>query len=119
MIKEKSNIVDRTYKFALRIIKLLSFLPKNTSGSVIGNQIMKSGTSIGANVEEAQGAGSKKDFINKMTISKKEARETRYWLKLIKDSGMLTARQVDDLIDECDSILKILTAIVKTAKNSL
>ena len=113
------SIVDRSYKFALEIIKLVNLLPKNTSGSVVGNQIMKSGTSIGANAEEAQGAASKKDFANKMAISKKEARETRYWLRLIKDSGILKSIQVKSLLDECDSLVNILIAIVKTSKNNI
>ncbi|MFH1460538.1 MAG: four helix bundle protein [Candidatus Omnitrophota bacterium] len=114
-----NNIVDRSYKFALEIIKLVNFLPKSTSGTVIGNQIMKSGTSIGANVEEAQGSASKKDFTNKMAISKKEARETRYWLRLIKDSGILKENELENLLKEIDEILKILTAIVKTSKANL
>ncbi|MFH1460553.1 MAG: four helix bundle protein [Candidatus Omnitrophota bacterium] len=112
----ENNIVDRSYKFALEIIKLVNLLPKSTSGAVIGNQIMKSGTSIGANVEEAQGASSKKDFTNKMSISKKEARETKYWLRLIKDSEILNITQVKSLLNECDSLVNILTAIVKTSK---
>ena len=115
---EKVRIVDRTYTFALNVIKLVNLLPKSTSGAVISNQIMKAGTSIGANVEEAQGASSKKDFTNKMSISKKEARETRYWLRLIKDSGTLKVALVEDLLNECNSILKILTAIVKTSKGN-
>ena len=118
-MNEKANIVDRSYEFALKIIRLVNLLPKSTSGSVISNQIMKAGTSIGANVEEAQGATSKKDFTNKMAISKKETRETRYWLRLIKDSGILKSVQVESLLNECNSILKILTAIVKTSKNNL
>ncbi|MFH1460540.1 MAG: four helix bundle protein [Candidatus Omnitrophota bacterium] len=118
-ISSDNNIVDRSYKFALEIIKLVNFLPKSTSGTVIGNQIIKSGTSIGANVEEAQGAASKKDFANKMAISKKEARETRYWLRLIKDSGILKVAQVKSLLDECNSIINILTAIIKTSKANL
>ena len=117
-MNEKADIVDKSYKFALKIIKLVNLLPKSTSGAVISNQIMKAGTSIGANVEEAQGASSKKDFTNKMTISKKEARETRYWLRLIKDSGILEVVIVENLIKECDEILKILTAIVKTSKEN-
>ncbi|MCK5494460.1 MAG: four helix bundle protein [Candidatus Omnitrophica bacterium] len=117
-MNEKADIVDKSYKFALEIIKLVNLLPKSTSGAVISNQIMKAGTSIGANVEEAQGASSKKDFTNKMTISKKEARETRYWLRLIKDSGILEVVIVENLIKECDEILKILTAIVKTSKEN-
>ncbi|MBU1087599.1 MAG: four helix bundle protein, partial [Candidatus Omnitrophica bacterium] len=72
-----------------------------------------------ANVEEAQGASSKKDFTNKMTISKKEARETRYWLKLIKDSALLKVANVEELLNECDEIVKILTAIVKTSKENM
>ena len=111
------NIIDRSYKFAVEIIKLVNLLPKNTSGVVIGNQIMKAGTSIGANVEEAQGAVSEKDFANKMAISKKEARETRYWLRLIKDSRILNVLQIESLLEECDSLVNILTAIVKISKN--
>ncbi|MFH1460112.1 MAG: four helix bundle protein [Candidatus Omnitrophota bacterium] len=113
------NIIDRSYKFAVEIIKLVNLLPKNTSGVVIGNQIMKAGTSIGANVEEAQGAVSEKDFANKMAISKKEARETRYWLRLIKDSRILNVLQIESLLEECDSLVNILTAIVKTSKNNI
>ena len=111
--------MDRTYEFALEIIKLVNLLPKSTSGAVISNQIMKAGTSIGANAEESQGAVSKKDFTNKMAISKKEARETRYWLRLIKDSGTLKVALVEDLLNECNSILKILTSIVKTSKENI
>ena len=118
-MNKKNDIIDRTYAFALEIIKLVNLMPRNTSGAVISNQIMKAGTSIGANVEEAQGAASKKDFTNKMTISKKEARETRYWLRLIKDSGTLKVAFVEDLLNECNSILKMLTAIVKTSRNNL
>ncbi|MFH1061738.1 MAG: four helix bundle protein [Candidatus Omnitrophota bacterium] len=113
------DIKDKSYKFALKIVKLVNVLPKNTSGLVMGKQIMRSGTSIGANVEEAQGASSKKDFTNKMTISKKEARETRYWLKLIRDSDLLKLTQVEELLKECDEIVKILTAIVKTSKENM
>ncbi len=113
------DIKDKSYKFALKIIKLVNILPKNTSGLVISKQIMRSGTSIGANVEEAQGGSSKKDFTNKMTISKKEARETRYWLRLIKDSALLKHAQVEELLNECDEIVKILTAIVKTSKENM
>jgi len=114
-----SLIVSGSYDFALNIIKLVTLLPKNTAGYVMSKQLMRSGTSIGANVEEGQGAASKKDFINKMAISNKEARETRYWLRLIKDLGILEADYTKILLKECDSLINILSAIIKTSKQSI
>jgi len=114
-----SLIVSGSYDFALNIIKLVTLLPKNTAGYVMSKQLMRSGTSIGANVEEGQGAASKKDFINKMAISNKEARETRYWLRLIKDLGILEADYTKILLKECDSLINILSAIIKASKQSI
>ena len=116
---KESIIVTKSYNFALKIVKVVASLPKNSAGQVLGKQLIKSGTSIGANVEEAQGAASKKDFINKITISNKEARETRYWLKLIRDSKMIKIDQVELLLEDCDAIINILTAIIKTSKHSM
>lgn len=82
----REGIKERCFSFALRIIKVYQFIVKDTTGRVIGKQLLRSGTSIGANVEKAFAASSKKDFINKFTISQKEARETLYWLKPLKDS---------------------------------
>ncbi len=109
------KIKERSYEFALKIIKLVRLIPKDTAGYVLGRQLIRSGTSIGANVEESQGASSKKDFVNKINIAKKEARETKYWLNLIVDSEMMSTKQIKELIRECSELIKILTAIVKTS----
>ena len=109
------KIKERSYEFALKIVKLVRLIPKDTAGYVLGRQLIRSGTSIGANVEESQGASSKKDFVNKINIAKKEARETQYWLNLIVDSEMMSTNQIKELIRECSELIKILTAIVKTS----
>lgn len=119
MKDNKNQIQEKSYEFALRIIQLVRLMPKDTVGYVLGRQLIRSGTSIGANVEEAQGASSKKDFINKINIAKKEARETKYWLRLIVDSKILGENKVRIAIDECVSIINILTAIVKTSTRNL
>lgn len=111
------TIPDRTFRFSVKIIELVSNLPSNTAGRAISNQIVRSGTSIGANVEEAQNSSSKKAFIHGMTIALKEARETYYWLRLIKESGIYT--NLASLIVENLEIVKILTSSVKKAKNKL
>ncbi|MFH2144445.1 MAG: four helix bundle protein [Candidatus Omnitrophota bacterium] len=112
---EKTDIRKRNYSFALKVIELIRLVPKSTVGYVLSKQLIRSGTSIGANVEEAQGVSSRKDFINKINIAKKEARETKYWLNLMADSEILKKDNITVLIDECASITNILTAIVKTA----
>ncbi|MDG5817082.1 four helix bundle protein [Chitinispirillales bacterium ANBcel5] len=85
---------------------------------VIGRQILKSGTSIGANVEEAIGGQSRQDFFAKITIAYKEARETKYWLRLLKEGNLLQPNIADSLLNDCDELLRILTAIQKTTKCS-
>ncbi len=112
---ENENLIERkSYDFALRIIKVYKFLIKNNE-FVLSKQILRSGTSIGANVVEAQEAISKKDFRNKMSIALKEAVETRYWLNLLKDSEYLTEIQIKDLVKDLNEIIKILSKIVKNA----
>lgn len=117
MKNEKSNvIVERTYNFALNIIRLVDRLPKNRTTEVIGRQLLKSGTSIGANVEEAQSGYSRSDFTNKMNIAQKEARETHYWLRLLRDSKQVREDAIDSLLEESEALSRILFAIVKTSK---
>jgi four helix bundle protein len=94
------KIEDRTYNFSLRIIRLARALPKDYASRVIGQQVLRSGTSVGANVEEAVGSITKREFANKMAIAYKEARETHYWLRLIRDSEMVSARRIEPLIRE-------------------
>jgi four helix bundle protein len=110
------DIRDRVFQFSLRIIRLVSKIPKNCAGRAISDQIMKSGTSIGANIEEAQSASTKKDFIRGITISLKEARETNYWLKLLIEATIIKKELLEKLMQENIEIIKILTVIRKNSK---
>jgi four helix bundle protein len=115
MAKE-NLIVAKTFKFSLTIIELYKFLIENKE-FVLSKQILRSGTSIGANVEEAIGAISKREFTAKMGISLKEARETRYWLKLL-DTSQLKEKNYNNELKEIEEIINILTAIVKTSQGN-
>ena len=112
------TIPERTFRFGVAILKLSSDLPKNSQGFSISNQIIRSGTSVGANVEEAQNAGSKKEFIRGMTISLKEARETLYWLRLIGEVNLIDLNN-SGVMGECIEIIKILTSSIKNAKKKI
>jgi len=112
-----SIIKNKTFQFSLKIIQLYKQL-LNEKEYIISRQLLKSGTSIGANVEEALAGQSKKDFIAKMSISSKEARETKYWLRLLKESELTLLNVNDELVD-IDEIIRILTAIVKTSQEKL
>jgi four helix bundle protein len=109
----KSIIKDKSYKFALEIVKFCYQL-RDQRHFEIARQLLRSGTSIGANVEEALAGQSKKDFYAKMCIASKEARETNYWLRLIKDAKLFDNEIVMDLLASSDELVKILTSIVKT-----
>jgi four helix bundle protein len=109
---------ERTYKFALRIVKLVSSLPRTPTGEVLGRQVLRSGTSIGANVEEAFGASSKREFTYRLNIAFKEAKETHYWLRLIRDAGLVPAKRIDLLIQEALEIKLILAKSVLTSQRS-
>ena len=112
----KDNLIqDRTFDFALKIIELYKDLI-NEKEFILSKQLLKSGTSIGANVEEALAGISKKDFTAKMSISSKEARETRYWLRLYQESKLVDL-DYSEYLKEIDEIVNILTAIVKTSQN--
>ena len=116
----KRNILqEKSYDFALRIIKLQQFLNHDKKEYVLSKQILRSGTSIGANVEEAIGAISEKDFAAKVSIAQKEARETHYWLRLLRDSDYLTEKQSNGIIEECEELVKLATAIVKSMQEKL
>ena len=110
----KDNVIrDKSFQFALKIIELFKQMQAKKE-YVLSTQLLKSGTSIGANVEESQAAQSKKDFLSKMSIASKEARETRYWLLLLKESGLVSI-DVSVLLRDIDEICKILTSIVKSS----
>lgn len=111
------RITDRSFGFAVRIVKLCRFLEKQDRVSrTLANQLLRSDTSIGANVEEAQAGQSKPDFIAKMSISRKEARETLYWLRLLKESSLLEGDRLSEILKEADELVRILTAIVKSSQ---
>ena len=113
----KENIIaDKTFKFSLRIIDVYKELVNSKKEYVLSKQLLRAGTSIGANVNEAIEAQSKADFIHKLSIALKEARETEYWIKLLISSDYLNSSQ--GLNDEISEIIKILTAIIKTAKEN-
>ena len=115
-MREKPNIIkDKTYNFALKVIQLYQELC-NQKEFVLSKQLLRSGTSIGANVEEGTAAQSRKDFISKMAIASKEARETHYWLRLLRDSKLCKNIKFSGLIKESEEIIKIITAIVKTTQ---
>ncbi|MEW6107759.1 MAG: four helix bundle protein [Nitrospirota bacterium] len=116
---KKSLIKEKSYEFALKIIEIYKLLVSQNE-YVLSKQLLKSGTSIGANVEEALAGQSRADFLSKMSIASKEARETKYWLNLLGDSSFLNKKLLAPLVADADSLIKILTSIVKTtaANNS-
>ena len=114
----KSNLVrEMSYSFALNIISLYRDLVRGGE-YVLSKQVLRSGTSIGANVEEAQAGQSRADFLSKLTIASKEARETCYWLRLLRDSGIIDQGRIAPVLDEAESLVKLLTSIVKTTSTS-
>ena len=111
------ELCDRTRKFALRIIGIYQLINQTEVGRILGRQLLRSGTSVGANVEEAQAAQSPKDFISKMSISLKEARETRYWLLLLRDSKLFPPTKFDKILDEIEQLIRIIYTIIRNTKN--
>ncbi|MEF3691737.1 MAG: four helix bundle protein [Candidatus Moraniibacteriota bacterium] len=115
----KNNIVqEKSYSFAIRVVKLYKYLIENQKEFILSKQILRSGTSIGANIEEAIGGQSKKDFLSKISIAYKEARETSYWLRILKDSNYLKLKQFESIFSDLEEIQKILIKIIKTTKNN-
>ena len=112
----KNILVQKTYLFALRIIKLARFLTQEKKEFILSKQVLRSGTSIGANTEESRGGQSKKDFLHKLSIAYKEARETKYWLCLLQDSQIISFNQANSLLNDCEEILKILGKTLSTLR---
>ncbi|MDD4606125.1 MAG: four helix bundle protein [Dysgonamonadaceae bacterium] len=115
MGQNKSILKNKSYFFAIRTVKLAQFLQQNKE-FVMSKQILKSGTSIGALVREAEFAHSKLDFINKLSIALKEANETTYWLSLLNDTNYIEEKLFDSLQKDCKELISILISIIKTTK---
>lgn len=117
-MKSDNVLQIKSYAFAVRIIKVYQFLVEEKKEFVLSKQLLRCGTSVGANVEEAIGGQSGKDFFAKLTISYKEARETHYWIRLLKDTNYLTSEQSESLLNDVTELLKIIGSIQKTIRNS-
>ncbi len=115
-MKKENVIQSKSYNFALKIIQLYKFLSQEKKEFVLGKQILRAGTSIGANIEESVGAQSKKDFLSKVSIAYKEARETKYWICLLRDTKILSIEQAKGLLNDCEELLKIMGKIQTTIK---
>lgn len=111
--------LDKSTNFALRIIKLYKYLTTEKQEYVLAKQILRSGTSIGANLTESEHAISKKDFLAKVHIAYKECAETQYWLNLLHKSDYINLEQFESINNDCSELLKILTTIIKTTKKNL
>jgi four helix bundle protein len=110
---------NKSYQFALRIIKLFRYMCEKHKEYILSKQILRSGTAIGALVREAEHAQSKADFLNKMNVALKEANETEYWLNLLKDSDFLSEKEYNSIYKNIDELLRLLVSIVKTTKTRL
>ncbi|MBL0144747.1 MAG: four helix bundle protein [Chitinophagaceae bacterium] len=115
-MKTENIIQQKSYAFAIRIVNVYKYLIEEKKEFVLAKQLLRSGTSIGANVEEAIGGQSQKDFYAKLNISYKEARETNYWLRILRDTSFLNEKEAESLLIDCEEILKIIGSIIKTMK---
>jgi four helix bundle protein len=118
-MKSENVVRQKAYDFALRIVKLHRFLCSEKKEYALSKQIVRSGTSIGANIEEAIGGQSKRDFVSKMSIAYKEARETHYWLRLLRDADILEKQQAASITRDCDELLRLCGSILKTMRNKI
>ena len=114
----ENPIQDKSYRFAVRVVKMVQHLQGQHREYVLSKQVLRSGTGIGANIEEALAGQSRPDFAAKMAIASKEARETHYWLRLLRDTGYLSTDAADSLEKDCSELKKMLTSIVKTTQES-
>jgi four helix bundle protein len=115
-LMDKTKHISRmkSFKFAVRVVQMARYLQIEKKEYVLSKQVLRSGTSIGANIEEAQAGESRKDFKSKMSVASKEARETLYWLRLLKETEYLEQRGADSIIQDCEELVSLLTSIVKT-----
>jgi four helix bundle protein len=115
-MKSGNVVQEKSYAFAMRMVRMYQHLTEQRKEFVLSKQVLRSGTSIGANVEEAIGGQSDRDFLAKFNIAYKEARETHYWLRLLRDSGYLKDADAASMIADCEELLKLTGSIIKTMK---
>lgn len=113
---DENPLKAKSYSFALRIVNVYKFLTAENREYVLSKQLLRSGTSVGANIAEANQGQSRADFVSKLSIALKEADETEFWLCLLRDSEYLTVKQADSLIEDCIELKKMLTSAIKTTK---
>ena len=116
---DKNIVKEKSFNFAIRIVNLYKYLIDEKKEYVLSKQILKSGTSIGANINEAQQGQSKKDFLMKMNISLKECTETKYWIDLLSATDYINQEQKESIMKDCTELEKLLTSIVKTTNDNL
>ena len=109
-------VQDKSFYFAIRVVKLCKILREEQKEYIMTKQLLRSGTSIGANIAEAQQAQSKSDFVHKMSIALKEASETNYWIRLLRATDYLNDKAMESMIQDCSELEKMLTVIIKSAK---
>ncbi len=116
----KENIIlDKSYSFSIRIVNLYKYLAQSKKEFILSKQLVRSGTSIGANIEEAIGGQSRKDFYAKINVAYKEARETHYWLRILRDTNYISQKQAVSILADCDELLKIIGSIIRTIKSKI
>jgi four helix bundle protein len=117
-MKKDNVVLNKSFRFAARIIRLYQHLKDTKKEFVLSRQMLRSGTSVGANVREGNNAESKADFIHKMGIAQKETDETMYWLELLKETEYLTVNEFDSIYQDADELLKLIRSIILTAKSN-
>lgn len=119
MVRKEDTAAFKSKKFALRIVNMCRYVSEKDREYVMTNQLLRSGTSIGANLAEAESSITKKDFLNKVYTALKESKESKYWIDLLFESQLLTEREYQSIHADCVELIKMLTATKKTTRNSL
>lgn len=117
-MKENNQVQEKSKAFAVRIIRLYQYLTDEKKEKILSKQVLRSGTSIGANIKECIRAQSTADFLSKMQIALKEASETEYWLELLGETDYITDKASDSLLNDCRELIRLITSIVKTTKEN-
>ena len=116
--KPPFDIRERTFLFGVQVVKFVRKMPRDVASVELARQLLRSGTSVGANVEESDGAESKKDKVHKLSIARKEAKETRHWLRTIKEAEIVASAELDELLTESLELIKILSKMIQNLSNA-